>query len=178
MILELDGRRADGAEPRTLVPNSQAVGQSAAGHAIADLPRRVAVAFGTGPEFGIERVEWNGEPAVDWIDPCLSSAGGPEEEEGCGQRPRRPHRRISRPAPCPGTTAKGGTVVEQGENLEQVSAVLGHSRIGTTGNIYGHYVETLDRRAAERLEAALLEPGDDLVETPLMSKGDVKAVPA
>lgn len=64
---------------------------------------------------------------------------------------------------------------------KQVSAVLGHSRIGTTGDIYGHYVETLDRRAAERLEAALLEPSEpseELVETPLMSKGDVKAVPA
>lgn len=69
-------------------------------------------------------------------------------------------------------------LLEQGENLKQVSAVLGHSRIGTTGDIYRHYVETLDRRAAERLETALLHPEEELVETQLLSKGDVKAVPA
>jgi len=61
--------------------------------------------------------------------------------------------------------------------------VIGHPR----GTDHPQHAEHLAVRAvgsgdqrtlAERLEAALLEPEEDLVETQLLSKGDVKAVPA
>jgi integrase len=43
----------------------------------------------------------------------------------------------------------------KGENLKKVSAALGHSRIGTTADVYAHVVEALDRETSDKLETAL-----------------------
>jgi len=45
--------------------------------------------------------------------------------------------------------------LQQGENLKQVSAALGHSRIATTADVYAHVLEALDERGSDRMEAAL-----------------------
>ena len=46
-------------------------------------------------------------------------------------------------------------MLQQGVNLKETSAALGHSRIGTTADVYAHVLEALDERASERLESAL-----------------------
>lgn len=46
-------------------------------------------------------------------------------------------------------------LLEQGENLKQVSAALGHSRISTTADVYAHVIEALDERGSDRMERAL-----------------------
>jgi len=46
-------------------------------------------------------------------------------------------------------------LLQQGENLKQVSAALGHSRISTTADTYAHVLEALDERGSDRMEAAL-----------------------
>ena len=43
----------------------------------------------------------------------------------------------------------------KGENLKKVCAALGHSRIGTTADVYAHVVEALDRETSDKLETAL-----------------------
>lgn len=46
-------------------------------------------------------------------------------------------------------------LLQQGENLKQVSAAMGHSRISTTADVYAHVVEALDEGASDRIENAL-----------------------
>lgn len=46
-------------------------------------------------------------------------------------------------------------LLQQGENLKQVSAALGHSRIATTADVYAHVIDALDEQGSDRMEAAL-----------------------
>ena len=43
--------------------------------------------------------------------------------------------------------------LESGDDLKTVSKALGHSKIGTTGDIYAHVTEKMRRESAERMEA-------------------------
>jgi integrase len=50
-------------------------------------------------------------------------------------------------------------MLEQGSDLYTVAAQLGHGTITVTANHYAHYSAALRDRAAEHLQAALVEPG-------------------
>lgn len=43
--------------------------------------------------------------------------------------------------------------LESGDDLKTVSKALGHSKIGTTGDIYAHVTDKMRRESAERMEA-------------------------
>ena len=43
-------------------------------------------------------------------------------------------------------------LINQGLPAKSISGRLGHADIGTTYNIYGHYLKSADREAADRLE--------------------------
>lgn len=45
--------------------------------------------------------------------------------------------------------------LEAGEELANVSKILGHADLGTTANLYAHLTPTIHRRAAERMDAIL-----------------------
>ncbi|WP_282432149.1 tyrosine-type recombinase/integrase [Desulfurispora thermophila] len=43
-------------------------------------------------------------------------------------------------------------LINQGLPAKSISGHLGHANIGTTMDIYGHYLKSADREAADRLE--------------------------
>jgi len=43
------------------------------------------------------------------------------------------------------------------DSLKNVSKRLGHSAIGTTGNIYAHALESVDKAAANKMDKLLTE---------------------
>jgi len=44
--------------------------------------------------------------------------------------------------------------INQGLPVKSISGRLGHANISTTMDIYGHYLKSADREAADRLEQA------------------------
>ena len=50
-------------------------------------------------------------------------------------------------------------LIEAGEELAVVSRLLGHSDFGTTANIYAHLTSSMERRAADRMDAVLNRTG-------------------
>ena len=47
------------------------------------------------------------------------------------------------------------TLLADGEDLANVSKLLGHRDLATTANVYGHLTDQASRRAAERMDKAL-----------------------
>ncbi len=45
--------------------------------------------------------------------------------------------------------------LESGEELANVSKILGHSDLGTTADLYAHLTPTIARRAADRMDSIL-----------------------
>jgi integrase len=45
--------------------------------------------------------------------------------------------------------------LESGEELANVSRILGHSDLGTTADLYAHLTPTIARRAADRMDSIL-----------------------
>lgn len=61
------------------------------------------------------------------------------------------------PLPFHGLRHTAATImIGQGAILKNVSARLGHSSIGTTGNIYGHALKSVDRDIADKLDSIFL----------------------
>lgn len=46
-------------------------------------------------------------------------------------------------------------MLESGEELANISKVLGHSTLSTTADFYGHLTPGISRRAAERMKSLL-----------------------
>ncbi|WHY98845.1 tyrosine-type recombinase/integrase [Peribacillus simplex] len=46
-------------------------------------------------------------------------------------------------------------LINQGAHMKTISARLGHSKIGTTIDIYGHALESADEKAAEHFDNLL-----------------------
>jgi integrase len=47
------------------------------------------------------------------------------------------------------------TLLADGEDLANVSKLLGHRDLATTANVYGHLTDQASRRAADRMDRAL-----------------------
>jgi integrase len=47
------------------------------------------------------------------------------------------------------------TLLADGEDIANVSKLLGHRDLATTANVYGHLTDQASRRAADRMDKAL-----------------------
>lgn len=86
-------------------------------------------------------VTWDGRP----MHPDTPSSWFPEFLE----RHKLPH------LPFHGIRHTAATMlINQGLPAKSISGRMGHSSISTTFNIYGHYLKSADKEAADRLEQA------------------------
>jgi site-specific recombinase XerD len=46
-------------------------------------------------------------------------------------------------------------MLEDGEDLDMVSRILGHSNLSTTSDVYSHLTQARQQRAADRMDAIL-----------------------
>jgi site-specific recombinase XerD len=57
--------------------------------------------------------------------------------------------------PKPARHACAALLLESGEELANISKLLGHSSLATTADCYGHLTPGITRRAADRMGAIL-----------------------